>query len=68
MMTIVIKITISLHTCFQPVVPSEGIYSLFSKFVGGHCIKFIEDLVVRGSATSTDSKIYVDFSCENDKS
>ena len=29
MMTIVIKITISLHTCYQPVVPSEGIYSLF---------------------------------------
>ena len=63
MMTIVIKITISLHTCFQPVVPSEGIYSLFLSF----SVDIEELAVVRGSVTSTDFKIYVDFSCENDK-
>ena len=61
-MTIVIKIPLSLHVCYQSMGPSEGIYSLFLSFSVD-----IEDLAVRGSVTSTDSKIYVDFSCENDK-
>ena len=44
-------------------VSSEGIYSLFLSF----SVDIEELAVVRGSVTSTDFKIYVDFSCENDK-